>query len=91
MKKHDPLYVVAMNGPDIITAVPKVMGLNAAILAVAKAVEKAKIADTSNVQLLTCEIRDEAFEGDAIVYRSKKTGDLVDVDGNPRLYAILFE
>jgi hypothetical protein len=91
MKKCNPLYVVAMNGQDVLAVLPKNMGVNATVLAAAKTAKAAGITDDSKIQLFNCELCDEAFEGDAIVYRSKKTGDLVDVNGNPRLYAILSE
>jgi hypothetical protein len=89
MKKFDPLYVVAMNGQDLLTVIPAGKSVKTSVLDEAR---KAGITDYSGIQIFfNCELRDEAFEGDTIVYRSKKTGDLVDVDGNPRLYAILYE
>jgi hypothetical protein len=89
--KNDLLYTIAMNGRDILAVIPRGQGrsVKATIQA---AVDKAGITDYSGIQIfLNCELKDEAFEGDLVLYRSKKTGDLIDARGNPRLYAILPE
>jgi hypothetical protein len=89
MKKSEPLYVVVMNDQDLLAVIPAGKSVKHTVKS---AIEAAGITDYSKIKFfLNCELRDEAFEGDAIVYRSKKTGDLVDVNGNTRLYAILSE
>jgi len=87
--KDDITYVVAMNGQDLLAVIPRGKSVKASILSEA---HKAGITDYSEIQIFfNCELKDEAFEGDLIVYRSRSKNDLVDVHGNPRLYAILSE
>jgi hypothetical protein len=85
--KNDPLYAIAMNGQDLLTVIPQGKSVKMSVMTAARA---AGIDDYSGIQVFfNCELKDEAFEGDLVVYRSKRTGDLVDVNGIPRLYAIL--
>jgi hypothetical protein len=86
MKKNHPWYSIVMNGADLLAVIPEGKNVEAAIF---EAARKTGLENLNNVQVFhKCELAYEAFEGDVIVYRSKKDGDLVDVEGIPCLYAL---